>query len=81
MREIITPHIFFRSDKMVERNWTLVHQALRRYINGEPMIPVVDLERGHQASMAAGEPVARRHSAARCCGSGCLSPASAWRPR
>jgi len=46
-RVIITPHIAFRSDKLVERNWTLVHEELRRYINGDKMISVVDLERGY----------------------------------
>ena len=46
-RVIITPHVAFRSDKLVERNWTLVHEELRRYVNGDKMISVVDLERGY----------------------------------
>ncbi|MGD2140070.1 MAG: D-2-hydroxyacid dehydrogenase [Burkholderiales bacterium] len=46
-RVIITPHIAFRSDKLAERNWTLVHEELRRYVAGDKMISVVNLERGY----------------------------------
>ena len=46
-RVIITPHIAFRSEKLRERVWTLVEESLRRYVNGEPMLNVVDLERGY----------------------------------
>ena len=46
-RVIITPHVAFRSDKLFERNWTLVFEEMRRYINGDKMISVVNLERGY----------------------------------
>jgi phosphoglycerate dehydrogenase-like enzyme len=46
-RVIITPHMAFRSEKLVERNWILVKENLRRYVNGDKLISVVDLQRGY----------------------------------
>jgi len=46
-RVIITPHVAFRSDKLRERVWTLVEESMRRYVNGDRMLNVVDLERGY----------------------------------
>ncbi len=46
-RAIITPHVSARSDKSGQRRWILVKENLRRYIAGEPMLSVVDLERGY----------------------------------
>ncbi|HUU73710.1 MAG TPA: D-2-hydroxyacid dehydrogenase [Burkholderiales bacterium] len=46
-RVIITPHMAFRSDKLRERVWTLVEESMRRYIDGDRMLNVVDLERGY----------------------------------
>ncbi len=46
-RVIITPHVAFRSDKLRERNWILVHENLRRYVSGDKLISIVDLERGY----------------------------------
>ncbi|NIO40804.1 MAG: hypothetical protein GTO41_11865 [Burkholderiales bacterium] len=46
-RVIITPHVAFRSDKLRERNWILVGENLRRYINGDKLLSVVNLERGY----------------------------------
>lgn len=46
-RVIITPHIAFRSEKIFERVWTLIGENLRRYVNGDKMLSVVDLERGY----------------------------------
>ncbi|MCZ6500244.1 MAG: D-2-hydroxyacid dehydrogenase [Gammaproteobacteria bacterium] len=46
-RVIITPHVSARSDKSGQRRWILVKENLRRYIAGEPMLSVVDLERGY----------------------------------
>jgi len=46
-RVIITPHMAFRSEKLAERNWILVKENLRRYVNGDKLISVVDLQRGY----------------------------------
>jgi len=46
-RVIITPHMAFRSEKLVERNWILVDENLRRYVNGDKLISIVDLKRGY----------------------------------
>jgi phosphoglycerate dehydrogenase-like enzyme len=46
-RVIITPHMAFRSEKLMERNWILVEENLRRYVNGDKLISVVDLKRGY----------------------------------
>lgn len=46
-RVIITPHVSASSDKSSDRRWILVKENLRRYIAGEPMLSVVDLERGY----------------------------------
>ncbi len=46
-RVIITPHVSARSDKSGQRRWILVKENLRRYVAGEPMLSVVDLERGY----------------------------------
>lgn len=44
---IITPHVAARSDLGREARWQVVRENLRRYTAGEPMISVVDLERGY----------------------------------
>ncbi len=44
---ILTPHNSAPSDQMLERFWILVRENLRRYVAGEPMLNVVDLERGY----------------------------------
>jgi len=46
-RVIITPHSGGRSDKGRDRLFLLVRENLRRYVNGEPMLSVVDIERGY----------------------------------
>jgi phosphoglycerate dehydrogenase-like enzyme len=46
-RVIITPHSGGRSDKGRDRLFMLVQENLRRYVNGEPMLSVVDIERGY----------------------------------
>lgn len=46
-RVIITPHVAFRSEKLRERVWILVEESMRRYVNGDRMLNVVDLERGY----------------------------------
>ncbi len=46
-RVIITPHVSSRSDKSRDRTWVMVKENLRRYMAGEPMLSVVDLERGY----------------------------------
>lgn len=44
---IITPHIAGGSDRVFERLFLLVRENLRRYVSGEPMLSVVDVERGY----------------------------------
>jgi phosphoglycerate dehydrogenase-like enzyme len=44
---IITPHVAGRSREALERIGDLVAENLRRYVNGEPLLSVVDIERGY----------------------------------
>ncbi len=44
---IITPHISYMTDRGFERNRLVITENLRRYINGERMLNVVDIERGY----------------------------------
>jgi phosphoglycerate dehydrogenase-like enzyme len=44
---IITPHVAASSDVQGERYWVLVAENLRRYAAGEPLLNVVDIERGY----------------------------------
>jgi phosphoglycerate dehydrogenase-like enzyme len=44
---IITPHNSSTSDRATERRWIVIRENLRRYINGEKMLNVVDIERGY----------------------------------
>lgn len=46
-RVIITPHTAGRSDKSRDRLYLLVQENLRRYVSGEPLLSVVDIERGY----------------------------------
>jgi len=46
-RVIISPHTAGRSDKGRDRLFLLVQENLRRYAAGEPMLSVVDIERGY----------------------------------
>jgi D-2-hydroxyacid dehydrogenase (NADP+) len=46
-RVIISPHTAGRSDKGRDRLYLMVKENLRRYINGEPMLSVVDIEKGY----------------------------------
>ena len=46
-RVLITPHTAARSDRTYERVYLLVQENLRRYVAGEPMLSVVDIERGY----------------------------------
>lgn len=44
---IITPHISSRSDRALERRWVVIRDNIRRYINGEKMLNVVNISRGY----------------------------------
>jgi len=46
-RVLITPHMAGRSDRGRDRLFLLVQENLRRYVAGEPMLSVVDIERGY----------------------------------
>ncbi|MCU7930970.1 MAG: D-2-hydroxyacid dehydrogenase [Candidatus Thiodiazotropha sp. (ex Codakia rugifera)] len=44
---IITPHISAGSSEQMDRFWLLVRENLRRYVNGERMLNVVDIKDGY----------------------------------
>ena len=44
---IITPHVGGDSDEHMERLWLLFRENLRRFVNGEPLLSVVDKRRGY----------------------------------
>ena len=46
-RVLITPHTGGRSDRGRQRLFLLVQENLRRYVAGEPLYSVVDIERGY----------------------------------
>ncbi len=46
-RVIITPHTAGRSDRSRDRLFLLVQENLRRYVAGDPLLSVVDIERGY----------------------------------
>jgi len=46
-RVIISPHTAGRSDKGRDRLYLMVKENIRRYVAGEPMLSVVDIERGY----------------------------------
>jgi phosphoglycerate dehydrogenase-like enzyme len=46
-RVIITPHTAARSDRSLQRLWLLVQENLRRYVAGDPLLSVVDVDRGY----------------------------------
>lgn len=46
-RVIISPHTAGRSDKGRDRLYLMVKENLRRYVNGEPMLSVVDIKKGY----------------------------------
>lgn len=46
-RVLITPHISARTEGSSERRWLLVRENLRRYVAGEPLLSVVDIDQGY----------------------------------
>ncbi len=46
-RVIITPHVAGNSDKIEARIALMAQENLRRYVAGEPLLSVVDVERGY----------------------------------
>lgn len=44
---IITPHISARSDLVMQRFWIFVRENLRRYVKGERMLNVVNIQKGY----------------------------------
>ena len=46
-RVIITPHTAGSSDKGRDRLYLMMKENLRRYVNGEPMLSVVDIKKGY----------------------------------
>ncbi|MBT8048578.1 MAG: D-2-hydroxyacid dehydrogenase [Xanthomonadales bacterium] len=46
-RIVISPHVAARSDKSRDRLYLLVQENLRRFVAGEPLLSVVDIERGY----------------------------------
>ncbi|TQV75097.1 D-2-hydroxyacid dehydrogenase [Aliikangiella marina] len=46
-RVIITPHVAYRSEKLRQRVMTLAKENLHRYIRGDRLISIVDLDKGY----------------------------------
>lgn len=46
-RVIITPHIAYRSEKLKQRVLILAKENLRRYVNGDKLLSVVDINKGY----------------------------------
>jgi len=46
-RIIITPHIAWRSEKYSQRRWLMIRENIRRYVNGEALLSVVDINKGY----------------------------------
>jgi phosphoglycerate dehydrogenase-like enzyme len=44
---LITPHTAALTDKLWERQYTLFSENLRRYLNGQPLLAVVDKRKGY----------------------------------
>ncbi|MGD0215218.1 MAG: D-2-hydroxyacid dehydrogenase [Terriglobales bacterium] len=44
---LITPHTAALTDKLWERHYALFSENLRRYLNGEPLLAVVDKQKGY----------------------------------
>ena len=44
---IITPHVAANSEMNIDSRWVVYRENLRRYVAGEPMLAVVDLDRGY----------------------------------
>ncbi len=44
---IITPHVAGGSDLRTERLWIIIRENIRRYVAGEQMLSVVDVQRGY----------------------------------
>jgi phosphoglycerate dehydrogenase-like enzyme len=44
---VITPHVAASTDQGRWRRWMVVQENLRRYVNGEKMLNVVDVSRGY----------------------------------
>jgi phosphoglycerate dehydrogenase-like enzyme len=44
---IISPHVSSGSDVQAQRSELLLVENLRRYVAGEPLLNVVDIERGY----------------------------------
>ena len=44
---VITPHVAANSPIVGDIKWALLRESLRRYVGGEPMLSVVDAERGY----------------------------------
>jgi phosphoglycerate dehydrogenase-like enzyme len=44
---LITPHTAALTDKLWERHYALLSENLRRYLNSEPLLAVVDKRKGY----------------------------------
>ena len=44
---LITPHTAALTDKLWERHYVLIKENLRRYLNHEPLLAVVDKQKGY----------------------------------
>ncbi len=44
---LITPHTAAVTDKLWQRHYRLIHENLQRYLNGEPLLALVDKQKGY----------------------------------
>ena len=44
---IVTPHVSAGSDRILERVFRVARENLRRYVDGESMLSVVQIDRGY----------------------------------
>ncbi len=44
---VITPHVAAMTDQGRWRRWAVIRENLRRYVNGDKMLNVVDVSRGY----------------------------------
>jgi phosphoglycerate dehydrogenase-like enzyme len=44
---IVTPHVAANSELNIDSRWALLRENLRRYVNGDRMLSVVDTSRGY----------------------------------
>jgi phosphoglycerate dehydrogenase-like enzyme len=44
---VITPHVAGSSELKVDRAWLVIRENLRRYVDGDKLLSLVDVKRGY----------------------------------